>query len=495
MRLRISKRRSLSTTVFVVLATAFAVVAAACAPHFPPPANSRALRSPAPVGSIAHVDRWLVDSTGRVVMPRGVNFVMKNAPYYPAAAGFNDDDATWIAQNGFEAVRLGFTATGLMPTPGVIDQQLLARIGQTVDVLTRHGLYVLLDLHQDGWGERANGEPLGSDGFPEWMTLTRGATNTHTGFPLYYVTNPAIQAEFQSLWDNDNGPDGLPLQSQVATMFGALAAKFGSNPRVLGYDVFNEPWPGTNTGSCLSPGCPDLDHAWLDPLYAQVNTAVRAHDRKHIVFGEPFVLFNFGPPTAMSLPGNDARNGMSFHMYTATPTAEPTLVQHALDWAASTKGALLNTEWGATTDTAAITRQADELDGALIPWMYWSYDEEIVPNLHETPGGTNLTPQASAIIRPHAVVIAGTPSAMHFDAATKAFDFSWSTTRAGGGHFAGAAVTSVSLPPLVYPDGYTVTATNARVTSKPCASTLTLVASPHAQNVSVHVTPGGDCGH
>jgi endoglycosylceramidase len=186
---------------------------------------------------------------------------------------------------------------------------------------------------------------------------------------------------------------------------------------------------------------------------------------------------------------------MSFHMYTATPDAEPTLVQHALDWAASTKGALLNTEWGATKDTAAITRQADELDGALIPWMYWSYDEEIVPNLHETPGGTNLTPQASAIIRPHAVVIAGTPTAMHFDAATKAFDFSWSTTRAGGGHFSGAAVTSVSLPPLVYPDGYTVTATNARVTSKPCASTLTLVAKAHAGSASVHVTPGGSCRH
>ena len=34
------------------------------------------------------------------------------------------------------------------------------------------------------------------------MTLTDGATNTHTGFPLYYVTNPAIQAAFQNLWND-----------------------------------------------------------------------------------------------------------------------------------------------------------------------------------------------------------------------------------------------------------------------------------------------------
>ena len=285
-------------------------------------------------------------------------------------------------------------------------------------MLTAHHLYVLLDIHQDGWGERANGEPLGSDGFPEWMTITNGATNTHTDFPFYYVTNPAIAAAFQSLWDDVDGPDGVSLQTSVAKMFGALAEHFGRNPRVLGYDSFNEPWPGPNWVPCATPpaGCPDQDHASLDPLYAKVTNAIRASDRRHLVFGEPFVLFNFGVPTAMSLPGDDARSGMSFHLYAATPADEPNVVKSALDWSAATGGALLNTEWGATDDTAAITRQADLLDGALIPWMYWSYDEEIVPDLHRTPGGANLSPQTSAIVRPHPIAVVGTPTAMHYDA-------------------------------------------------------------------------------
>jgi len=482
----------------IALLLALAALAWSCGPRVPPGGTGPvpSFRDPDPVGSIGHVGRWMVDATGRVVLLRGANFVMKNAPYYPAAAGFDEDDAVWLKANGFDAVRLGVTGTGVMPQPGDIDEQLLTRLAKTVDLLTAHHIYVLLDIHQDGWGERANGEPLGSDGFPEWMTLTNGATNTHTGFPLYYATNPAIQASFQSLWDDVDGPDGVSLQTSVARMFGALAARFGHNPRVLGYDSFNEPWPGVYWTPCITPpaGCPDQDDTSLDPLYAKVTDAIRTSDPRHLVFGEPFVLFNFGTtPTAMSLPGNDARSGMSFHLYAVDPSLEPNVVQNALDWSAATGGALLNTEWGATADTNAITRQADLLDGALIPWMYWSYDEEIVPDLHHTPGGANLSPQTSAIVRPHPIAVAGTPTAMHYDAATKAFDFSWSTQPAGGGFFRPGTITSVSVPPLIYPNGYTVRVRGARLTSSACAPTLTLAGRLGAQAASVHVTPGGTC--
>ena len=106
--------------------------------------------------------------------------------------------------------------------------------------------------------------------------------------------------------------------------------------------------------------------------------------------------------------------------------------------------------------------------------MYWSYDEEIVPDLHQTPGGANLTPQATAIVRPHPIAVAGTPAAMHYDASTKAFDFAWTARRAGGGFFLPGTVTSVSIPTLIYPNGYTVQVQGARVRRVPCAPTLTL---------------------
>ena len=458
--------------------------------------RSPGVTDPTPVAPIAHQGRWLTDATGRVLMLRGINFVPKEAPYYPSAAGFGDKDAVWLKDHGFDAVRLGLTGTGIMPTPGRIDEQFLDHLAETVDVLAAHQIYVLLDLHQDGWGPQADGQPLGSDGFPDWMTLTGGATNTHTGFPLYYVTNPAIQAAFQSLWDDVPGPDGVPLQSSVAAMFGALAERFGANPWVLGYDVFNEPWPGVEWSSCITPpdGCPALDRASLDPLYAQVTRAVRAHDPDGLVLGEPFVLFNFGlAPTDVGLPGGDPAAGMSFHMYTVDAAAEPQVVGHALDWSARTGGVLVATEWGATADPAAITRQADVLDRAMIPWMYWAYDVGVRGGT-PTPGASLTPAVVPSVVRPHPIAVAGTPTAFSYDATARVLDVSWDATRASGrGRFPARAVTSISTPPITYPDGYTVVATGARVTSAPCAAVVTLVRQPSAVSASVQVTPGGTC--
>ena len=71
---------------------------------------------------------------------------------------------------------------------------------------------------------------------------------------------------------------------------------------MIGYEAMNEPWPGTNWQSCVT-GCPDLEAQLLAPFYARMTAAVRAVDRRHPVFVEPFVLFNFGSADT-SLPGD-----------------------------------------------------------------------------------------------------------------------------------------------------------------------------------------------
>ncbi len=132
-----------------------------------PPPSGPAL----PVAPVGHQGRWLIDADGRVLLVHGVNMVEKSAPYYPAAAGFSDADAVWLAQNGFRVVRVGVLATGLMPTPGVVDTAYIQQIASTVDDLASHFIFSLIDFHQDGWGP-----VVGSDGFPAWMTLTGDAT-------------------------------------------------------------------------------------------------------------------------------------------------------------------------------------------------------------------------------------------------------------------------------------------------------------------------------
>lgn len=127
-----------------------------------------------------------------------------------------------------------------MPTPGVIDTAYVDSFVETVELLEANGLLVLIDLHQDGWGPS-----LGSNGFPEWMTLTHGAENTGTPFPLYYLTNPAIQVAFDSFWANEKGPGDVPLQDRVATVFDVMAQ------RLAGSDAI---WVGTcSTSRGLEP--------------------------------------------------------------------------------------------------------------------------------------------------------------------------------------------------------------------------------------------------
>jgi len=484
------------TAVVAVLALAFVTPGAAArrAPRrAEPTTTTEESAQNAPVGPIGHVGRWLTDATGRVLLPRGVNLVRKVPPLDPADAGFDDDDARLLAEAGFDVVRLGIEAYALMPTPGAIDEAYLDDIEATVDVLAAHGLLVLLDFHQDGWGPAFR-----DNGFPVWMTYTNGATDTATPFPLYYLTNPAIQAAFQSFWDNVPGPGGVRLQDRAAEWFEAVGERFAGNDAVLGYDLLNEPWPGTTWLPCVAQdqGCPDLDRAYLDRYYATVTTALRRHDRDHLVLGEPWVLFNFGESTtSIDVPGGDPAGGMSFHVYTTDPALDPAVVQHAVDWTDCTGGALMNTEFGATGDVATIERQAAIFESALVPWTFWAYDEQFVDDLAAPATGANLNDTViDALARPHAVAIAGTPRGTAYDPRGGVFQLSWSTTGPDGTRFADDAVTVVDTNRRAYPGGYDVTVEGGRVTSVDDAARLTVVADPGVDRVLVTVARSGEPG-
>src|SRR4030088_2421106 len=79
----------------------------------------------APTPPLSHSGRWITDAAGRVVIVHGINMVYKLPPYYPAAAGFGDDDAVFLARIGFNAVRVGVIWEAVEPSPGVYDHAYL----------------------------------------------------------------------------------------------------------------------------------------------------------------------------------------------------------------------------------------------------------------------------------------------------------------------------------------------------------------------------------
>ncbi len=439
------------------------------------------------VPPLAHDGRWFTDATGRVVMFRGVNFVEKFAPFTPAADGFDDDDAALLESSGLNTVRLGVPLEFLMPQPGQIDRQYLESIAGTVRILGRHGIYVLLDFHQDGYGPVTHG-----NGMPAWATLTDGLPNPNDPFPTYYVTNPALQRAFDNFWADKPGPDGVPLQTHYAEAMRAVAQRFVLSPNVIGYEAMNEPWPGTNWSSCTT-GCPDLERQLLAPFDARMTAAVRTVDRRRPVFVEPFVLFNFGGADT-SLPGPGSPNALSTHAY-ASDSASNGLVMDRSVAAATRDGApVLTTEWGDSNDPAFLNPFEDQLDTRLLPWLYWSYNGHVVSDSRQslTPPNLNLSVLTS-LTRPYPALVNGTPTQLTFDPATADADLAFTTTRPDGRRAPLPLASVVVVPKLRYPTGYAVTVSGADVTSRPCAPTLTLRNRPGATSVSVHIVPATTC--
>jgi hypothetical protein len=142
------------------------------------------------------------------------------------------------------------------------------------------------------YNERFQGE-----GAPDSAIQDGGLPNLpKAGFPANYLSNPALQHAFDQLWANAPGAGGVRLADRFAAAWAHVAAAF-RRTSVLGYELFNEPWPGTAWAPCAAtPGCPAFD-VKLKAFYERVFARVRAVDRRQLIWYEPNVLFNGGANT------------------------------------------------------------------------------------------------------------------------------------------------------------------------------------------------------
>ena len=215
----------------------------------------------------------------------------------------------FLHRHGFNGVRLGVIYAGVEPKPGKYDNAYLDHIAATERTLDKNGVFSLLDFHQDLYNEKFQGE-----GWPDWAVQDDGLSNPRNGFPTNYLTNPALQHAFDHFWANDPGPGGVGLVDRYAAAWRHVAGRFRDTAGVLGYDLLNEPWPGSNWQPCINPaGCPAFDTGPLASMMRKTTDAIRKVDRRHLVWQEPNVLFNFGPQT--HLPKIGSNSGFSFHDY------------------------------------------------------------------------------------------------------------------------------------------------------------------------------------
>ncbi|MGH8506036.1 MAG: cellulase family glycosylhydrolase, partial [Stenotrophobium sp.] len=415
---------------------------------------------------------------------------------------FGDNDLQWLADNGFNGLRLGIEDYGVEPQPGIYDDTYIGQIAATAKLAAAHGVYPLIDFHQDDYSPAFNG-----NGFPAWMVQDDGLPHQpDVGFPYSQFTMPAMLVAWDHFWANSVASDGTGLQDHFAAAVAHVATQLAGIDGLLGYEYLNEPWPGTQYPTCVVPlvGCPIFD-ATLTAFNRKVAPKLRAVDSRHLIFAEPNVLFNDGIQTNIGAL-NVSNAGFAFHVYCLLagadassespggaqlcPTMEELAFSNADAHVAKTGEALMMTEFGATPDTEVVSRNTASADKHMVSWLWWTYNEGTGLNPAADPPDQKLIqPVADLLVRAYPQIVAGTPTSWSFDPAKHVFDLHYSTARAGGGTLPADAETVVYLPTRHYPHGYTVTVTGATVISQPGATKLELLNQAGVQSVTLHVEP------
>ena len=461
-----------------------------------------------PEPPLGHQGRWITDADGRVVTLHGFNLVAKSPPYDPSINGFGVDDAQMLASEGFNTIRLGLIYNAVEPRRGSYDAGYLERMAELENVLSHEGIYTLLDMHQDLWSERFGGE-----GLPDWATFDDGFPSQPSSPSFFsYATIPGLQRAFDNFWMDRNG-----IQSSYADGWRRVADRFRTRRRVIGYDIFNSPWPGSQWPSCaIAVGCPGFDQQMLTAFTKRVLGRIRAVDPRSLVFYEPHAAFDYGAQTHHGDTGDD-RAGFSFHSHclavapqgTSSPESFFTcpvnhdqVFENASIHSDTTGDALLLTDFGAMDDLPELERLVTAADRFMLSWQNWTYadflpgnrgyrlTESVIRDPTKPPTPDNLQQESlDILVRPYPQAVAGTPERWDFDGDTKAFELSYVVERPDGSPVAAELETEVFMPRRQYPNGYDARVEGATVVSEQDARILRLVAKPGAREVTVRATP------
>lgn len=460
----------------------------------------------APVEPLGHSGRWITDASGRVVNFHGAAVVPGNETTPPENVGFGADDAAFLARNGFKLVRLGLFYRGYEIQPGVYDELYVDTFERTQRVLAEHGVFSVIDFHQDQLAPRYAGR-----GFPDWFLIDDGLPNTQQPFPQGYFSNTALNRAYDNLWANAAGPGGVGLQDRFTAGWRRVAARFAPLDHVAGYDIFNEPWPGSVWPSCANPaGCPPggFDQTQLTAFSNRVIAGVREGDPARLVFYEPNLQFDVGAATGHG-KADDPNVGMSFHNYClgAAPglprvpdpvnacrdVGETLVFRNAEAHSSATGAALLMTEFGDTEDAAIHRRMADLADGFIVPWTAWAYlgsTGQIIKNAAQPPEGDNLRGETvRALVRAYPFLVAGEPRLVAWDLERRRLEARWVTTLPDG-RPAGDLESEIFVPDLHYGGSYRVEARGAEAISGLGSAELVLRNCPGADEVTIVITNG-----
>ncbi len=398
--------------------------------------------------------RHFIGPDGRVVLLRGVNLGgdSKLPPFRPL-----DDPAPLdrLAELGFNVLRLPFIWEGYEPEPGRYDEAYLARMVAVADAAWARGLFVIVDIHQDGFARTVT-RGCGA-GFPLWAVSPRATPHPPDNgcdckaWALMELTDLRLHRSFADFY-----ADAYGVRTRYLVMLGRVAGAFAAVPGVVGYDPLNEPWGD--------------EREEIAPLYRDAAAALRARHPTAILF-----LEGAGRPPRACGPGCRTR--------ASTTSRTPRIITNPWPsrWRAGAgdrrhrPGLRPHGDEGGGMGRAAAGRRVrhpggarragdyvdylyDRLDAALASAAQWDVSPRWTPWAGDGWNGEDFSlldgagrPRPNYRPRPYPRRVAGVPLYLRFEPTASPrggprLEFAWS-------HRVGLGPTEIAVPAGLFPPG------------------------------------------
>ncbi|VDP64114.1 unnamed protein product [Schistosoma curassoni] len=246
---------------------------------------------------------YFVDPQGFIKLFHGINCVHKFAPFY--FPKLLDPHSFRVLRDwGINVIRLEFNWIALKPQENEISREYLDIIETIIDNAGLYGVYIIIDLHQDGLSKR-----LGAiDAVPNWFMdkMKRPPYLFQYPWPLkkdpgkydWFLTYATYESAhvFESIYKNVSG-----IWNYFAEYWMITTSRFGKKDNVLGYNLINEPPPGNFylNPSLLLPN--NAGHSLLS-FYDYLVNVIRQADKNTLIFYES-VTYGIYFPFVNGLPG------------------------------------------------------------------------------------------------------------------------------------------------------------------------------------------------
>ena len=373
------------------------------------------------------LQRLIVNKSGDVVLLRGLN-IAHTAKRTVIPWQEEEDIKKMSEEWGLNFIRLTLFWSAIEPERGKYDKEYIEKIREIIKWSEKYSVYVLLDMHQDLFGYKATDSDEG-DGAPQWaMSSTCPSFRDLTPWIANYGDN-AVNCQFDAFWNNERG-----ILDAYEEMWLFTIKMLGDENSVIGFDIMNEPWPGSLW--ITEEKRTYWEQNILNPFYSRIANKIRKISAKYIFYeshplSDVGIAVNLDKPNAPNLIYAphiypiSAAEGFLIQYY-KTPQVAGNGYDRDIDYVFRVHNSvaiehnvpMVVGEYGITANTPnaekIIRKHIDIFDENFVGSAMWSYDKASKYGGGVIDDYGNPLTNLKAIIRPYPETIRGTPKSLRY---------------------------------------------------------------------------------